>query len=52
MWPQTRLTDLLQIEHPLILAPMAGIGTAKLAASILVIESFHGNRLYANATAT
>jgi nitronate monooxygenase len=27
MWPQRRLIELLQIEHPLILAPMAGLGT-------------------------
>lgn len=34
MWPHTRLVDLLQIEHPLILAPMAGVGTVELAASV------------------
>jgi nitronate monooxygenase len=34
MWPQRRLLDLLQIEHPLILAPMAGLGTVQLAASV------------------
>ncbi|MEA2970152.1 MAG: hypothetical protein QOE78_3413, partial [Alphaproteobacteria bacterium] len=27
MWPDRRLTDLLEIEHPLVLAPMAGFGT-------------------------
>jgi hypothetical protein len=26
MWPNRRLIDLLQIEHPLILAPMTGFG--------------------------
>ena len=34
MWPHTRLVDLLQIEHPLVLAPMAGVGTVDLAASV------------------
>ena len=34
MWPQRRLIELLQIEHPLILAPMAGLGTVELAASV------------------
>jgi nitronate monooxygenase len=34
MWPDRRLIDLLQIEHPLVLAPMAGIGTVELAASV------------------
>ena len=34
MWPDRRLMDILQIEHPLVLAPMAGIGTVELAASI------------------
>jgi nitronate monooxygenase len=34
MWPQTRLIDLLQIEHPIILAPMPDLGTADLAASV------------------
>jgi len=29
-----RLTDLLQIEHPLVLAPMAGFATVELAASV------------------
>ena len=33
MWPDRRLIELLQIEHPLVLAPMAGIGTVELAAS-------------------
>jgi nitronate monooxygenase len=36
MWPDRRLIDLLQIEHPLVLAPMAGIGTVELAASVCV----------------
>jgi nitronate monooxygenase len=34
MWPDRRLIDLLQIERPLVLAPMAGIGTVELAASV------------------
>jgi len=34
MWPDRRLIDLLQIEHPIVLAPMAGIGTVELAASV------------------
>ena len=34
MWPNRRLIELLQIEHPLVLAPMAGIGTVELAASV------------------
>src|SRR6516164_2509740 len=34
MWPDRRLIELLRVEHPLVLAPMAGIGTAKLAASV------------------
>jgi nitronate monooxygenase len=34
MWPDWRLIDLFKIEHPLVLAPMAGLGTVKLAASV------------------
>lgn len=34
MWPNQRLIDLLQIDHPLILAPMTGAGTIELAASV------------------
>ena len=34
MWPDRRLIDLFQIEHPLVLAPMAGFGTVELAASV------------------
>lgn len=34
MWPRKQLTELLRIEHPLILAPMAGFGTPELAASV------------------
>lgn len=30
-WPDTRLQDLLGIEHPLLLAPMAGAGGSALA---------------------
>ena len=34
MWPDRRLIDLFGIEHPLVLAPMAGFGTVALAASV------------------
>ncbi len=34
MWPDDRLTRLLGIEHPIILAPMAGTTTPELAAAI------------------
>jgi len=34
MWPDRRLTDLFRIEHPLVLAPMAGFVTAGLAAAV------------------
>lgn len=34
MWPDRRLIDLLQIEHPIVQAPMASIGTVELAASV------------------
>jgi FAD/FMN-containing dehydrogenase len=34
MWPDHRLVDLLGIEHPLVLAPMAGLGTVELAAAV------------------
>jgi nitronate monooxygenase len=34
MWPQTRLTDLLGIAHPIIQAPMAGSSTPNLAAAV------------------
>jgi nitronate monooxygenase len=34
MWPDRRLIDLLQIEHPILLSPMAGIGTVELAAGV------------------
>lgn len=33
-WPDRRLADLFRIEHPLVLAPMAGIGTVELAAAV------------------
>ncbi len=33
-WPDRRLANLLQIEHPLVLAPMAGLGTVELAAAV------------------
>ncbi|UXX83489.1 NAD(P)H-dependent flavin oxidoreductase [Roseovarius pelagicus] len=34
MWPDNRLIDLLDIEHPIILAPMAGTTTPALAAAV------------------
>ena len=34
MWPDCRLIDLVGIEHPLVLAPMAGPGTTALAAAV------------------
>ncbi len=34
MWPDRRLIDLLRIEHPLILAPMAQYCTIELAAAV------------------
>jgi nitronate monooxygenase len=34
MWPDRRIIDLFGIEHPLILAPMTGVGTVNLAASV------------------
>ena len=32
-WPSSRLTDLLQIDHPIIQAPMAGASTPAMAAA-------------------
>src|SRR5262245_20290467 len=34
MWPNRRLIDLLGIEHPIVLSPMAGVGTPQLAAAV------------------
>lgn len=34
MWPSTRLTKLLRIEHPIIQAPMAGASTPAMAAAV------------------
>jgi NAD(P)H-dependent flavin oxidoreductase YrpB (nitropropane dioxygenase family) len=34
MWPDRRVIELLQIEHPIVLAPMVEIGTVELAASV------------------
>jgi hypothetical protein len=34
MWPDRRLIDLFDIEHPLVLAPMAGLGTATMGAAV------------------
>ena len=34
MWPDRRLLELSEIEHPIVLAPMAGFGTVELAAAV------------------
>lgn len=34
MWPSTRLTDLLGIDHPILQAPMLGTCTPELAAAV------------------
>src|ERR1700721_2842655 len=34
MWSDRRVIDVLQIEHPIVLSPMAGIGTIDLAAAV------------------
>ena len=34
MWPDRRLIDLFRIEHPIVLAPMAGAGSVALAAAV------------------
>ncbi|MCA1455613.1 nitronate monooxygenase [Bradyrhizobium sp. BRP22] len=34
MWPDRRLLDLFGIEHPIVLAPMAGFATVELAAVV------------------
>jgi nitronate monooxygenase len=34
MWPDVRMTELLGVEHPILLAPMAGIGTPELAIAV------------------
>lgn len=34
MWPRTDLTDLLEVKHPVIQAPMAGAATPALAAAV------------------
>ena len=34
MWPNRRLIDLFKIQHPLLLAPMAGFSTVSLAAAV------------------
>jgi nitronate monooxygenase len=34
MWPDRRLVDLFGIEQPVVLAPMAGLGTVGLAAAV------------------
>ena len=34
MWPDCRLIDLLQLEHPIVLSPMAGFVTVGLAAAV------------------
>jgi nitronate monooxygenase len=34
MWPDRRLIELLQIEHPIVLSPMTGVVTLDLAAAV------------------
>jgi nitronate monooxygenase len=34
MWPNRRLTDLFEIEHPLVLSPMTEVGSVALAVSV------------------
>src|SRR5215475_3506936 len=34
MWPNRRVVELFEIEHPIVLAPMAGLGTVELAAAV------------------
>jgi NAD(P)H-dependent flavin oxidoreductase YrpB (nitropropane dioxygenase family) len=34
MWPDRRLVELFEIEHPIVLAPMAGFATVELAAAV------------------
>ena len=34
MWPNRRLIDLFKIEHPILLAPMAGAMDFELAAAV------------------
>jgi len=34
MWPSSRLTELLNIEHPIIQAPMAGFTTPEMVAAV------------------
>jgi nitronate monooxygenase len=34
MWPDRRLLDLFKIEHPIVLAPMAGAINFELAAAV------------------
>ncbi|MGA8822798.1 MAG: nitronate monooxygenase, partial [Pseudolabrys sp.] len=34
MWPDRRLLDLFNVEHPILLAPMAGVMDAELAIAV------------------
>ena len=34
MWSERRFVELFEIEHPIVLAPMAGLGTVDLAAAV------------------
>jgi nitronate monooxygenase len=34
MWPDPRLVELFEIDHPIVQAPMAGLGTVDLAAAV------------------
>src|SRR5690606_34753936 len=49
MWPDKRLLDLFQIEHPILLAPMAGPSTAELG---IAVSEAGGLGSYACATST
>ena len=49
MWPDTRLLDLFEIEHPILLAPMAGPSTAELG---IAVSEAGGLGSFACATST
>ena len=34
MWPDRRIVELFEIEHPIVQAPMAGLGTVDVAAAV------------------
>ena len=41
MWPDRRVVELFEIDHPIVLAPMAGLGTVQLAAAVSSIHPAH-----------